>query len=201
MALINKQSTVIMVCLLRCVLSLRDLTEFPNAIGEDVVDAVIARFDSEFDSDSTFWTEGDDSVFFKDLALVESDYGNTYTADNGGGIWQVLPDVFDNTQDILFIRRNPDYAERIQEISDTFGITWQTVDSDELTKPLHSLLAARLALHLRAAEDSGTEDCESVPTLDDKLSYPMYWLDCYRSGMGNISDFEEIVIEDEEGKG
>ena len=194
-------SAVILISLLNYALSLRDLTEFPNASGEEVVNAVIARLDSEFaDSDGTFWTEGDDSVFFKDLALVESEYGNSFTADNDGGIWQVTSSAFEDTKDILLIRANPDYARKIDEISDAFDIAWQVVDQEELAKPLYSLLAARLALHLEAIDDTGTEQCDSVPSIDDKQSYPQFWLDCYRNGMGNISDFEEIIIEDVEGK-
>lgn len=184
--------------------SIRDITLQEFGAGEDVVDAVIAIMDSMFPSDSTFWTEGDDSVFFKDLALVESDYGqnaDTFTVSHLGGIWQVTESAFDETKDIVFIRRNPDYADILDEISDVLSITWVTGSFVGLNKPQFSLIAARLVLHLRAAEsttDADKASCETIPTLDDKDAYAEYWYRCYRGETsGSIEEFANRI--DKEG--
>lgn len=188
-----------LVCILSVCLGVRDLTMEAYAAGEEVVDATIATVGAMFPSNSSFWTEGDDSVFFKDLALVESNYGrenDTFTMSHLGGIWQVMQSAFDSTQDIIFIRRNPDYAALIDEVFDAVDITWQTVTFEDLAKPLHSLVAARLVLHLKAAATGGDpeEVCATIPTLDSKEEYAQYWYQCYREEVsGSVKEFESRI--------
>ena len=166
-------------------------------LWEDVVDAVIANMDLKFNSsNNTFWTEGDDSVFFKDLALVESSYGdgeNTFRAEELGGIWQVPWREFEDTKDTTLVRANPDYADKVEQILNAFEIQWQDVGWEELLKPLHSLLAARLILHMRGIGARNDEDdvCHSIPAINEKELYVDYWYQCYRNQRGNLLQFEE----------
>ena len=180
--------------------SLRDLTVAPYASGEDVVDAVIAIMDLRFNNpNSTLWTEGDDSVFFKDMAKVESNYGageNAFSAEELGGIWQVPWREFEDTKNTVLIRENSDYANNVEQISNAFDITWQNVNWEELMKPLHSVLAARLILYLRGNGTSDAENglCDTVPTTDEKGIYAEYWYQCYRNRMrGDVAQFEAIL--------
>ena len=190
----------ILTSLLSCGHGLRDLTVVPYASGEDVVDAAIAIMDLRLNSpNNTIWNEGDDSVFFKDMALVESNYGegeNAFTAEELGGIWQVPWREFEDTKNTVLIRENSDYANNVEQISNTFDITWQNVEWDELMKPLHSLLAARLILYLRGngTTDAENDLCDAVPTTDEKDSYAEYWYQCYRNRIrGDIAQFEAIL--------
>ena len=192
-------STSSLFCILNVCLGARDLTMEEYASGEVVVDATIATLDAMFLSDSSFWTEGDDSMFFKDLALVESTYGeddDTFTMSHLGGIWQVMQTAFDDTQNLVTIRRNPEFSELLDEVSDVLDITWSTVTFDDLAKPLHSLVAARLVLHLKAASTGGDPEdiCTRIPTLDNREVYGRYWYECYREEMsGSVQEFENKI--------
>ena len=197
------QVLILLIGFNRNVFALRDLTEVRYSRGADVVDAVIARLDAAFDStDNTFWTEGQDSLFTRDLAFVESSFGmdpNTFSNEFYRGIWQVGRSEFESTQAAV-ARKDEGYANKLTQISTVLGINWLDVVWEDLTKPLDSTLAARLVLHLKAL-DNGSAICSVIPSADEKHLYSDFWYQCYRNGLrGNASDFDRIVLPSREGE-
>lgn len=187
------QVLILLICFSRNIVALRDLTEVQYSTGADVVDAVIARLDAAFDStEYTFWTEGQDSLFMRDLAFVESSFGidpNTYSNEYYRGIWQVGRSEFESTQAAV-ARKDEGYANKVTQISTVLDDNWLNVVWEDLTKPLYSALAARLVLHLKSL-DSGSTLCDGIPSADENDLYADYWYQCYRNGLrGNASDFD-----------
>jgi len=172
----------------------RDLTREPGNVGEFVVDATIARLDQySADSSIIIWSRGVDSSFFKQLALVESNYGTRFsTAENmlqgTGGIWQVQEDDFLATKNgalstILFIQTNLE-----SQICSLIGEPWSNILYSDLEQSLISLIAARLVLYQKSQITEIAPICSSVPM--EKGDYANYWFQCYRDNeRGSLADF------------
>ena len=74
---------------------------------------------------------------------MESQYGEnprTYRPGYHGGIWQVDPIGFKQTQN------NPKLEEAYGKIKDNFGVNYNSLRYEDLRSPMYSGLAARLYL-------------------------------------------------------
>ncbi len=113
-----------------------DLTRVPETYGTDVVLACV-RLIQNVDHFE------DDQGLLRKIAFVETEDGEsafTYAPDRGG-IWGVSKEAFEATKFAL----SPVTSYVILNL---FQIDWSSVVWDDLRKPLHSALAARLHLHL-----------------------------------------------------
>ena len=117
----------------------------------------------------------DYSQLLKRIAYVETQDGTDREAFNegmNGGIWAVRQNAFTSTQ----IGSDPFLQE---QIINTFGINWQAVQWNELSKPFYSALAAQLVLF--AAEDN-------IPSDTDVVAQAIFWRDNYNAD-GVIQNF------------
>jgi receptor-type tyrosine-protein phosphatase Q len=109
-----------------------DLTLEDGSVGVEVVEATLRKirrseiFQDDFD-------------FFKRLAYVESEDGESNSTANDGGIWQVNEEYLEQS-------KQPSLAGLHAQISGNFNISWAGADLEDLRKPLFSAIAARLYL-------------------------------------------------------
>lgn len=74
----------------------------------------------------------------------ESHYGthpNTFREGYYGGVAQVDPIGFEDTQDV---KAHPGLRRKYDQIRQHFGINWEDVQYEDLVDPLHSVIAGRL---------------------------------------------------------
>ena len=142
-----------------------DETLEPGTSGEAVVKATVKRIR---DLQETQVQLDDDKDLLYRIALVETRYGtdnDTYRADYHGGIWQVDEDMFNETKVIL------DPSSRLaRNIANLIEIQWHATTWEDLRKPLHSGLAARLFL-------AGID--EEIPLASDIEDQARYWKTYY----------------------
>ncbi|XP_052788738.1 cartilage matrix protein-like [Mya arenaria] len=118
-----------------------DKTLQSNAYGADVVEAVVNVI-----RDSCLFA--DDRRFLRRLAFVESQDGlapNTFRSGYYGGIWQIHENEFRATQNHSLLQ------SQYNLIVGRFGINWNAVRWQNLSKPLYSGIAAALFSIYRAA--------------------------------------------------
>ena len=148
-----------------------DLTLEEDAVGADVVQAVIAKLDSS----GMF---GSDHRLLRRIAFVESEDGanNVANSTHGGGIWAVEQSMLDEviTASVLAGKRD--------EIWLNFGIEWSRVTEDDLRKPFYAGLVARL--YLFYLETTATA---SIPLAGDIQGQAQFWFDYYHSSGGGIN--------------
>ncbi|XP_054168885.1 uncharacterized protein LOC128966097 [Oppia nitens] len=135
-----------------------DLTLVPKSIGQDVVDASIAKVNQ-------IKLFADDSGFLFRLALVESNFGENprtfnATTNNGPNIWSVDGQKFSETQDIV---KHENLLLIYYELAEKYDIDWQRLDLDDMQIPLYGALATKMFLHLTN---------QSIPkTIDDQAQF------------------------------
>ena len=158
----------------------QDLTRTPGTSGTPVVLATVGliRESGVFQ---------DDRQLLRRIAWVESRDGTdsqTYRQGYHGGIWQVDLIAFQDTQNINF-----GLNSTFREIQRQFGIDWQSVQWEDLRKPLYSALAARLIL---------SNVTESIPLASDVAAQASYWRRHYNA-VGTEARFITDVMALEEG--
>ena len=123
-------------------------------------------------------TSADHSKLLLRIAYFETEFGSNQEYFNegmNGGIWAVREDPFMSTQ----IGSDPLLVQKRELIMLTFGINWEAVQWNELSKPLYSALAAHLVLF--AAQGS-------IPSDIDIKAQALFWRDNYNIG-GEVQDF------------
>ena len=158
----------------------QDLTRTPGSSGTPVVLATVGliRESGVFQ---------DDRQLLRRIAWVESRDGTdsqTYRQGYHGGIWQVDLTAFQDSQNITF-----GFNSTSREIQRHFGIDWQSVQWEDLRKPLYSALAARLIL---------SNTTESIPLASDVAAQASYWRRHYNA-VGTEARFIADVMALEEG--
>ncbi|XP_054168961.1 uncharacterized protein LOC128966171 [Oppia nitens] len=140
-----------------------DLTLVPGSIGQDVVQASLAKVNQ-------IKLFADDLGFLFRLALVETNFGQnprTFATNNNNtknnespNIWSIDEQKFRETQEI---QKYPELLGIYYELADKYDIDWQRLDLDDMQRPLYSALASKMFLHL-----SG----QPIPeTIDDQAHY------------------------------
>ena len=160
----------------------QDLTRTPGSSGTPVVLATVGliRESGVFQ---------DDRQLLRRIAWVESRDGTdsqTYRQGYHGGIWQVDLIAFQDTKNITF-----GLNSTFREIQRHFGIDWQSVQWEDLRKPLYSALVARLIL-------SNVTLTESIPLASDVAAQASYWRRHYNA-VGTEPRFIADVMALEEG--
>ena len=126
---------MLLACMLPLSTAFVDLTRVNEAAGTAVTRATINLIEAQF---------GRDNLFLRRLAFVESRDGtdpDTFRSGYYGGIWQLDEVLFDATQNPLNL---PTLASAFSTIQNEFGITWPSVQWQDLRIPLYSGLGARL---------------------------------------------------------
>ena len=147
------------------------MSHTPEGKGESVVKEVVSQLTAIF---------GDDRGFMYRIACVESNFGmhpNTYHGDYHGGIWQVDPMGFVDTQNVA---SHPKLTAKFEKIQAATGISWKDASYEDLRKPIYSGIAARLRL---------LNIPEAIPT--DLRGQAKYWKKHYNTekGKGTVEDF------------
>lgn len=125
---------VLLFSLLEVAVQQGDRTQEREAVGADVVKAVIVKIQPIF---------GDDSQFLRRVAFVESRDGTnstTFRPDYYGGIWQVDEQIFNETKNTA---RYPELTNTYQRLNE-FGLDWPSIQWRDLRIPLFSAIAVRL---------------------------------------------------------
>ena len=152
-----------------CGLSDEALT--PGASGPEVVKEVNGKLQTIF---------GNDHGFMDRVACVESNNGldpNTYRNGYHGGIFQVDRIGFEDTKDTA---SHPGLIKKYERIEMETGINWPTVEYEDLRKPIHSAIGARLLV---------SNNPEPIPAnVEDQADY---WKKNYNTaeGKGDPSKF------------
>ena len=135
-----------------------DLTLEDDAVGSDVVLAVIAKLHSSniFDSDHRL---------LRRLAFVENGDGMNSTSTEYGGIWALEESKFD------VVLTAPELEEVRSTIRQVIGIEWSQVQTNDLRKPFYSGLAARLYLYY--LEITATA---SIPLAGNIVEQAHFWI-------------------------
>ena len=123
-------------------------------------------------------TSADHSKLLQRIAYVETQFGSDRESFNegmNGGIWAVREDPFRSTQ----IGSDPLLVQKRELIMLTFGINWEAVQWNELSKPLYSALAAHLVLFTAQG---------SIPSDTDIMAQALFWRDNYNID-GEVQDF------------
>ena len=118
------------------------------------------------------------SILLQRIACVETQDGFDREAFNegmNGGIWAVRKDALTSTQ----VGSDPLLVQKREQIMLTFGINWEAVHWNELSKPLYSALAAQLVLF-------NTQG--SIPSDADVMAQAQFWRDNYNAD-GILQDF------------
>lgn len=161
----------------------QDSTRVPESSGSAVVQATVTLI-------RRAGIFPDDHNLLRRIANVESKDGNdagTYRKGYHGGIWKVNQTGFQDTQDTT---AHPGLDAKFRAILREFDIDWPSVQWEDLRKPLHSGLAARLYL-------SNTED----PIPNDVTGQALYWKTYYnRNGNSTQEKFIRDVKALEVGK-
>ena len=85
-----------------------------------------------------------------------------------GGIWAVSEGAFTSIQ----IDSDPFLVQKRVQILLTFGINWEALQWNELSKPLYSALAARLVLFTAS---------QSIPSDSDIIAQAQFWRQNYNA--------------------
>ena len=160
----------------------QDLTQIPESSGISVVLATVGLI-----RESGIFS--DDRQLLRRIAWVESRDGTdpqTYRQGFHGGIWQVDLIAFQNTQNTTF-----GLGSTFREIQRHFRIDWQSVQWEDLHKPLFLALAACLIL---------SNVTESIPLASDVAAQASYWRRYYNNS-GAEGRFIADVMALEEGNG
>ena len=151
-----------------------DLTLVPEANGTAVVQACISKL-------TTSNIFSNDNQMLRRIAFVETRDGNnanTYRDNYHGGIWQLSESKFQQT-------KSSD-SQLLTSITNTFDISWSTVQWMDLRRPLYSAIAARLYFQLISV---------SIPLAVDLSGQASYWVDQYTSNNGSTTNFTTGVNE------
>ena len=151
-----------------------DQTVVPEASGEAVVEAVIARIRQA----AIF---SDDRALLRRIAYVETRDGTdprTYRTGYNGGIWQVDEDR------LLATRSAPELADERQQILFSFNIVWSSVIWADLRQPLFSGIAARLLL---------SNVSQEIPLASEIDQQANYWKQHYNPN-GTVQQFINDVV-------
>ncbi|KAG2386157.1 hypothetical protein C9374_002603 [Naegleria lovaniensis] len=135
--------------------------------GEAAVDAALKVLDS------MGWLNSNTHLFFKRVALCESNYGqdpNTYRSGYYGGIWQVDSITFKNTQ---MPQSHPILTQKYADLKSYLGLDWTKTTWSQCVKAVYSLLAARLNLFTIPA---------SIPS--SLYDQAVYWKTYYNTNQG-----------------
>ena len=164
-------NVVILLILANAVLAV-DRTIEKDAVGADVVLATIAKIEAVqnlFESDKRL---------LRRIAYVETADGERAPSSNSagedfGGIWNVGRQHFEAT------KTDEKLADYRKNISLAFEITWEMVQLEDLSTPLWSALAARLAIELANT---------AIPTASDIAGQARFWEANYSSD-GDVEKF------------
>ncbi|XP_054168962.1 integrin alpha-E-like [Oppia nitens] len=157
-----------------------DLTLVPGSIGQDVVEASIAKVNQ-------IKLFADDSGLLFRLALVESNFGENpriFTANDNtnesSNIWSIDSQKFRETKDIV---KHPELVQIYTELMDKFHINWQTVSLNDMQRPLYGALATKIFLHLTVGR--------SIPiqTVDEQA---IYWKQYYTTNTTRVGDVDSV---------
>jgi len=175
---------VVLLCLLAVAAGQKDQTQEPDAKGAGVVEATCSRIEASC-------VFGEDKLFTRRVAYVESYDGadpKTFRDGYYGGIWQVDRSMFDKTQSSSTKTYLQPY---FNDIKKAFGIDWAKLTWQDLTKPLHSALAARLYVEYESRNDK-----TGIPrSIDDQSKF---WVKYYRTS-GSAKDFVSSASRLEQG--
>ena len=165
-----------------------DRTTEEGASGADVVQATIAKIESS----GVFEFDG---RLLRRIAYVETVDGAV--SPPSGGIWNVSVEAFVDTQ------QNYRTAPLRMKINSAFSSeldlsnvnSYESLNSQDLRRPLWSALAARLVLYLIERRTLG-----SVPTSSDVSGQAVFW-STYYGTEGDVNKFINDVqeLEDDEG--
>lgn len=157
-----------------------------EAVGSDVVHAVIAKLDASglFDSDHRL---------LRRLAFVETADGamNHNLCSDDGGIWALQKLKLD------LVLSAPELASIRSSTQFMFGVEWAQVTKDDMCKPFYAGLAARLYL---AYIEITTE---KIPFASNFEEQAQFWITYYHSNAGGIIAYfvEKVtLLEKQEGK-
>ena len=168
-----------------------DLTVEEGAVGADVVAATVSKIESAniFPSDRRL---------LRRIAFVETADGeNPPNGTLEGGIWNLKNGSFQRTKDI----NNSVIADVIALISTSFEANfselgesgWESVEFDDLNRPLWSALAARLLIHIADRDFD-------IPTSSDIQGQASFWVTHYNTN-GDVNKFVQDVEQlQDEGK-
>ncbi len=154
----------------------QDLTLQEGSSGSAVVAAALARIQL-----SNIFVK--DNEMLRRIAYVETRDGadsDTYREGYHGGIWAVNEALFQDTQDVA---SHPALTAVFQQIDSVFAISWNTVEWNDLRKPLYSALAARIYLF---------NVPESIPSVVSVQSQAEYWRRNYNTA-GSTTAFVSAV--------
>ena len=124
---------------------------------------------------------GNDNELLRRIAYVETWDGKLTNASSDGGIWAVRENKFLQTQNLEI---NVQLSEKFDQIYNTFGINWTSVQWRDLQQPLHSMIATRLVLFLIPHE---------IPPAYDIDAQARFWLQYYNPD-GDENDIIGVSI-------
>jgi hypothetical protein len=130
-----------------------DLTLETNAVGQDVVEAVIKKLKMTklFPKDNEFLLR---------LAYAETKFGNdTANSPPVQGLWNLDDSHLDATKDTV---THPELAMLHYKIGAMYGINWDTVTPMDMRKPLISGLAAHIYLKIVPDQIPATIDQQAA---------------------------------------
>ena len=146
----------------------------PYANGSAVVLQTIARIQQS----GVF---GNDNGILRRIAYVETRDGTLTNTSNGGGIWAVDENKFQQTRNVDANVRLP---ARFRQIRDAFGIDWLSVQWRDLQVPLYSAIASRLVLYLAP---------RAIPPESDLSAQADFWVQYYNPN-GDRADFSATAV-------
>ena len=106
---------------------------------------------------------GNDNQLLRRIAYVETRDGtlpDTFRDGYHGGIWAVNEVAFNRTKNTSANSRLPSKLMQIQHL----GVFWEQVQWNDLRKPLHSAIAARLVLFIASSAIPSASDLEAQAT-------------------------------------
>ena len=162
-----------------------DLTIEDGATGSDVVRASVAKIESS----GLFLS---DKRLLRRIAYVESRDGDILPSQSVGGIWRVPVGTFENLQLILPPATGDDISAAFASEFLLSGIDgWESLEWEDLDRPIWSALVARLAIRVT----------EPIPTSSDISGQASFW-SRYYSTNGDVSKFIADIqeLETEESK-
>ena len=139
-----------------------DSTLVPNAQGPLVVRAVISKIST---SNISFLPDDAVAPFMRLMAYVETRDGQELNA-NGGGIWNIDYDQFEEAQELepgIIMELGQEH-----QMNHIGPINWSNLTYDHLSTPLYSGLVVRVLIHIEQRRSSSF-------TILRNIDYFSYW--------------------------